>query len=218
MDAKEFAEQYADHVVIVHGTDLPFGGTGPDPHARVVGYNQDDLTAVIVEFEDETDRMASWPMESNPFTLCVEQDSFKDPPHAWSVTLTELEVIGKRGKASNKTYDLNPYPIKCKVCKSMARKICGVIYCSNIQCKTRSKRPKLSNGPKTHLLRCPKCKAKAVQWTQTKNQSGLVVNMLSCFGGHRWQQEPKVNDLIASSLVAGNKTDVIYTSQGWVAY
>ena len=191
-----------------------------------------DDNYVVIWFEDEELRKYVWSLDQYPLALCVNRDNLEEPHTGWLVHPTHIKPLEPPKPV--KKYDVRPYPGKCKVCKSPARKICGVTYCSNLRCKTKYTHPKFPT-PKVRILSCPMCGSKrltarylpmrTLKSKLTIGKPSIVMRneskntwMLYCDKKHKWEHDLKVNDVLLQSQAKPGLRDSIYTEKGWVEY
>lgn len=222
LTAKQIVEQHAGWKVEASSVPLY---KAPKAYARIVGLL--DSVSVVIQFDDEDLRKACWPLMSNSgVKLCVGEDELLEPANIWSVSPAKLKLI-EPGKTPKK-YVIVPYPDRCRSCSSPARKAGGMVMCSNLQCKTRFKRPQ-TTAPRVQIIKCPKCSSKAIRFKWPADHDGPIETstkwVMECSVIHpnrkrkySWKHELKANDIVAQSYIQSGLADMVWNGKEWSIY
>lgn len=193
--AKEFAIKYAGRQVQITGSSP--STLIPNPLGRIIGYREPYIT---LELEGESWN-ASWECNINYIQQSL---SFVVPIDSLRSEIKNIYRVWEVGQRYITILDVKPivlYPSSCKFCKSVARKIGSIVFCSNSKCKTRNKFRKQykSKVIKRVGMNCPTCGEPAT----TSSRGGAVssgVYRLNCNQVHSWNYSPKKGDILKCSL------------------
>jgi hypothetical protein len=158
--------------------------------ARVLGYNRDLDSYLLVDFPDMPEKQKNcWAISSSgitTITLTIEEPV----KSAYSVDLRRVRLV----------VECKPYPHMCRICKAPARRNKDATICSNVSCKSQRKyvksiRPQHKEQP-GKIVKCSKCGTAAMHMVIAKRTSYDNNYTIECSRKHTFDCSVRVADIL----------------------